>query len=81
MVGVPYKIFAVSAGLQEVSPFTFVLMSLWARGLRFLLSVLLTALLCLFMTKVLKMSKSGKFTVFVVFWSVFYSWYWSKVGI
>lgn len=76
--GRPYKIYAVSAGDQETNIASFLLISIPARFIRFLL---LTAIAGWIATSVAKrVSRSRLYGVHALCWLSFYCWYFSHFG-
>lgn len=71
--GRPYKIYAVQAGVQDQSLASFLLVSVPARGIRFLLLVGLTGLGIhwILASRSLRTAK----ILHIVFWTSFYGWY------
>ncbi|MGO1543678.1 MAG: YqaA family protein [Gulosibacter sp.] len=80
--GVPYKIFARTAGMQRLSFPSFVAWSIPARIPRFLLVVVATRGLVKLAGTFLPEAKVEKLapTIHTVFWIAFYSWYMRVVG-
>jgi membrane protein YqaA with SNARE-associated domain len=75
VAGRPYKVYAVYAGASDVSFPMFLLISIPARLLRFLLAVWVTA--AIFNSLLKKMQPRHKIFVLSSAWIVFYCWFFS----
>lgn len=80
--GVPYKIYARTAGLQRRSPAEFAGWSIPARIPRFLLVSLLAAGITRLSTRLLGEDRTSRLApgVHLLLWIAFYSWYLRVVG-
>ncbi|MEM9635453.1 MAG: hypothetical protein AAGA50_29295 [Pseudomonadota bacterium] len=76
--GVPYKIFAFTAGETGINPFVLFLLTPLARLPRFLLLACLAWGLSAFIGN--RLSATAKLTISLAFWAVFYVFYFSVVG-
>lgn len=72
--GTPYKLYAVAAGQQGQSLLAFLLVSVPARALRFILIALLANRLAQYLPR------PGRLPVLLVCWGVFYLAYFSHMG-
>ncbi len=73
--GVPYKLFAAAWGEKGGELLPFLLVSLVARGLRFVVSIIVTVFLKFLGEKLLKDWNTCKWILYSIFWLTFYTFY------
>jgi len=71
--GIPYKIYASYAGALSMNYFVFILISIFARGIRFCLSVLISNLF--FRTFLNKITLNNKRIILAFIWLIIYTIY------
>jgi membrane protein YqaA with SNARE-associated domain len=77
--GVPYKLFAHAAGLEQSPPIVFLVLSVAARLPRFLLVAVIFGSIRPVLSS--RLSRRRIATIFIVFWVLFYAAYFSAVGL
>jgi len=77
---IPYKIFAVDWGARGGDLLAFVLVSVPARGVRFVLSPLVTAGGLALLSPLTHRPRAVEVTLLVVFWIALYAFYFSRFG-
>jgi membrane protein YqaA with SNARE-associated domain len=80
LIGVPYKIYAVEAGTQRNGLFGFLLISIPARGFRFVLTMLVASGIARIIAPWTKRSVSIELGILSVFWIGFYTFYFLHFG-
>jgi membrane protein YqaA with SNARE-associated domain len=78
--GVPYKIYAVEWGVRHGNLPLFLLISIPARGIRFLFSILLAGGISRMIAPWTKRRAQTEMTVLALFWVVFYAFYFTHFG-
>jgi membrane protein YqaA with SNARE-associated domain len=78
--GIPYKIFAAQWGIARGNLVWFWLVSIPARGIRFVVSAVLVRLVCICGEKRIKLWHQIDWVVLLVFWVLFYFWYFWHFG-
>ena len=78
--GIPYKIYAAQWGITNGSLIWFWLISIPARGIRFVISVVLTRLIWICGQKKIKFWNQCDLVLLLSFWVLFYLWYFSFFG-
>lgn len=76
--GVPYKIYAVQAGRHNVSVPLFLLISIPARGIRFVLTALIASAIATVVRR--RFSQAACDRLHAVFWVGLYAWYFWHFG-
>ena len=79
ILGRPYKIYAVNAGSQQLDPTAFLLVSIPARMIRFVLLAILSGMIARQLLK--RFSEKQVICMHLTFWSVFYSFYFYHFGL
>ena len=80
IMGIPYKIYAVESGTRHEGLLGFLLISIPARGLRFLLTVFLAGGITRLMAPWTKRSAPVELTALALFWVGFYTFYFKHFG-
>jgi len=75
--GIPYKIYAICAPSTGISLFRFLLISVPARLIRFVLATLLADLAFHWMLP--KLNLTVQVSILTAFWLIFYAWYFMKM--
>jgi len=78
--GVPYKIYAVEWGVRHGNLPLFLLISIPARGIRFLFSILLAGGISRMIAPWTKRCAQTEMTILALFWVVFYAFYFAHFG-
>jgi hypothetical protein len=78
--GVPYKIYAVEWGVRHGNLPLLLLISIPARGIRFLFSILLTGGICRLIAPWTKRRVQTEMAILALFWVVFYAFYFAHFG-
>lgn len=78
--GIPYKIYAVQWGITNGSLIWFWLISIPARGIRFIIAAVLTRLIWIFGSEKVKLWNKLDLVLLLSFWVLFYLWYFSYFG-
>ncbi len=78
--GVPYKIYTVQWGMNGGSLFLMGMVTVPLRGLRFLLTVLVTRWVCFLAERQIKTWNKISLMILAIFWTVFYVCYFSHFG-
>lgn len=78
--GIPYKIYATEWGIRHGNLFTFLLITIPARGVRFLLSVFVANGIARLAQPWTKRRTAIEMTILIIFWIVFYLAYFSLLG-
>jgi membrane protein YqaA with SNARE-associated domain len=78
--GIPYKIYATEWGIQHGNLIVFILISIPARGIRFLLSVFLANGICRWIQPWTKRRVKTEMTILAIVWIVFYAVYFCVMG-
>ena len=73
--GIPYKLFAAAWGEKGGDLSFFLLVSLAARGLRFIVSIVVTAFLKALSKKLFKNWNTWQWIIYGIFWFTFYIFY------
>ena len=76
--GVPYKIYAAQWSHLNMSVAVLVGITILARGLRFLTSMILAGIVCAIGRRVSKRWEASKSAIFILVWLVFYVIYFSR---
>ena len=79
-LGIPYKIYAVESGARAVGLRPFLAVSIPARGIRFLLSLLLANGIARLIAPWTKRRPKTELTILAGFWAVFYTYYFVHFG-
>ncbi|MBI4970219.1 MAG: hypothetical protein HZC17_00045 [Candidatus Omnitrophica bacterium] len=79
--GIPYKIFASEWGALRGSLWLFILISIFARGIRFVFAVVLTRLIRFLGESKIPHWAKIKYVLLILFWVTFYSFYFIRHGI
>jgi membrane protein YqaA with SNARE-associated domain len=79
-VGIPYKIYAAEWGVRDGSLVTFLLVSIPARGVRFLFSALVANSAARLLVPLTKQRANVELAVVGVFWIGFYAFYFGRFG-
>jgi len=74
--GIPYKIYALYSGELELNFLNFILLSIPARAMRFLLTILISNFISKIIVK--KVSLRGKQLIILLFWILFYTFNFTK---
>jgi len=80
IVGVPYKIYAVEWGARHGNLSMFLLISIPARGIRFLLSALLAGSVARLIAPWTRRRPRTEMAILALFWTVFYTFYFLAFG-
>ncbi len=78
--GVPYKIYAVEWGVRHGNLPLFLLITIPARGIRFLFSILLADGICRLIGPWTKRQVQTEMIILALFWIVFYALYFAHFG-
>lgn len=78
--GIPYKIYAAQWGIINGSLIWFWLISIPARGIRFVIAAVLTRLIWICGQKKIKLWNQCDLVLLLLFWLSFYLWYFSFFG-
>ena len=77
--GVPYKLYAFTAGMDGTGVVAFALLSFLARLPRFVMVALMSGTLAIRLRR--RMGNVWFWALFVWTWAGFYSWYWHSMGV
>jgi membrane protein YqaA with SNARE-associated domain len=75
--GVPYKVFAATAQTAGVSAAWFLLITIPARAVRFLIAIIVTIIIEDFATR--RFSSRARLRILAAFWVVFYAAFWAAM--
>ena len=79
-MGIPYKIYAVECGARRSNELTFLLVSIPARGMRFVLSAVLANGIARLIAPWTRRRAPIETTILVLFWIGFYALYFAHFG-
>lgn len=78
--GIPYKIFAAQWGINHGILFLFWIISIPARGVRFVITAVLTRLIWIYGEKLFKFWNKVDLVLLILFWVLFYLFYFYHFG-
>lgn len=80
LIGIPYKIYAVESGAQHNGLLGFMLISIPARGLRFVLTILVAGGVARLLAPWTQRSPAIELLILSLFWTAFYTFYFMHFG-